>query len=868
MAQLRCNGRADAEFQSKSWESVQKMESRKVESHMEIQQEVTSAPRFVSALKGTNVVLEGQKAHFECRVEPQNDPKMQVQWYFNGQVLSASSRIQTFHDFGYVAIDINDARKEDSGTYTLVATNVLGTEQAEVKLNVNAHAQVDYSTMHSKTVQETAKFEAKQEIRQEFEEVAAHGPPVFKTTLVSPEPVTDGKNIHLEARLEPIGDPSMKVEWFFNGRPLTIGSRFKTYNDFGFIALDILGVTTLDQGQYTCRASNKLGEASTQANVQVLAKSNVITETEHESAMQQISYLESEKVKLVSEEEAVKAAPTFTKPLKNIEAPEGQNIHLEARLTPTGDSTMRVEWTVNGKPLKTGHRFRPAYDFDYVALDVLSVYPEDSGVYTCHARNAYGEAVSSATIKIIGQSQVVSESRTEMSQFQYLETKSSSKAEFQEETTSQAPVFTSSPKSIEVKEGQRAHFEARLIPVSDPTLKIEWFLNGQPIKQGSRYREGHDFGFVSLDVSHVLPEDAGQYTCRATNRLGQAVCNAQLNVQAKETIVKETIHESALQQINYLESQRSTQTQEEGLTTQQPQFTIQMRDLQVVEGAPAHFEAKLVPISDPGLRVEWLLDGRPIEASNRMSTLHDFGFVAMDLKYTRPSDSGRYSIRAVNSLGEATISANLKVISAKSGADLETLHEDALSKIAYLEREKAAAGQIDDDGVRAAPSFSVELRGKQNLLEGQAAHFECRVEPYPDPTLRVEWLFNGRPLPFGNRWRTSYDFGFAALDIIGCYASDSGTYTIRATNALGTAESSVNVKIASGQGLLLESEHSEALAKIKYLESKHQRTAEEELAAPEAPHFGHPLKDKTIDEGLPVHFESTLTPVNDATMKA
>ena len=402
-AQLRCNGRADAEFQSKSWESVQKMESRKVESHMEIHQEVTSAPRFVSALKGTNVVLEGQKAHFECRVEPQNDPKMSVQWFFNGQVLSASSRIQTFHDFGYVAIDINDAKKEDSGTYTLVASNVLGTQKAEVQLNVNAHAQVDYSSMHSRTVEETKRFEMKQEVKQEFEEVAPTGPPTFKLTLVSPDPVSDGKNIHLEARLEPIGDPTMKVEWFFNGRPLTIGSRFKTYNDFGFIALDILGVTSLDAGQYVCRASNKMGEASTQAEVRVLAKSNVVTETEHESAMQQISYLESEKVKMVAEEEVAKVAPSFTKPLKNVETGEGQNIHLEARLSPTGDSSMRVEWTVNGKPLKTGHRFRPAYDFDYVALDLLSVYPEDSGVYTCHARNAYGEAVSSATIKITGE---------------------------------------------------------------------------------------------------------------------------------------------------------------------------------------------------------------------------------------------------------------------------------------------------------------------------------------------------------------------------------------------------------------------------------------------------------------------------------
>ena len=83
--------------------------------------------------------------------------------------------------------------------------------------------------------------------------------------------------------------------------------------------------------------------------------------------------------------------------------------------------------------------------------------------------------------------------------------------EVQEETTAQAPVFTSSPKSVDVREGQKAHFEARIIPVSDPTLRIEWFFNGQPIKQGSRFREGHDFGFVSLDISHVLPEDAGQW---------------------------------------------------------------------------------------------------------------------------------------------------------------------------------------------------------------------------------------------------------------------------------------------------------------------------------------------------------------------
>ena len=298
-AQLKTVSKAEADFQSKTWESIQKMETRKVETKMEIHQEVTCAPTFVSALKGTNVILEGQKAHFECRIEPQNDPKLQIQWFHNGQSLTASSRIQTFHDFGYVAIDINNVKKEDAGTYTLVATNVLGTQKAEVQLKVEAHAQVDYTSLHTKTIEETKRFETKQEVRhQEFIEIQSHGPPVFKTTLVDPEPVSEGKNIHLEARLEPIGDPSLKVEWFFNGRPLTIGSRFKTYNDFGFIALDILGVTGLDQGQYVCRARNKVGEAATSANVQVLVKSSIITETENESALQQISYLETEKVRM------------------------------------------------------------------------------------------------------------------------------------------------------------------------------------------------------------------------------------------------------------------------------------------------------------------------------------------------------------------------------------------------------------------------------------------------------------------------------------------------------------------------------------------------------------------------------------------
>lgn len=51
----------------------------------------------------------------------------------------------------------------------------------------------------------------------------------------------------------------------------------------------------------------------------------------------------------------------------------------------------------------------------------------------------------------------------------------------QEESVSQAPVFTMPIKDLRVAENQAAHFEARVIPVGDAKLKVEWLRNGVPI---------------------------------------------------------------------------------------------------------------------------------------------------------------------------------------------------------------------------------------------------------------------------------------------------------------------------------------------------------------------------------------------------
>lgn len=48
-------------------------------------------------------------------------------------------------------------------------------------------------------------------------------------------------------------------------------------------------------------------------------------------------------------------------------------------------------------------------------------------------------------------------------------------------------------------------------------------------------------------------------------------------------------------------------------------------------------------------------------SANRLTTMHDFGYVALNMKYVNPEDSGTYTCRAINELGEAVTSSTLFV---------------------------------------------------------------------------------------------------------------------------------------------------------------------------------------------------------------
>ena len=73
-------------------------------------------------------------------------------------------------------------------------------------------AQNDPEVIYLKHVERTAQQQQRQE-----EEVSRYGPPSFLTPL-NDLTIMEGEKAHLDAKVAPVGDPSIKVEWYCNGQ--------------------------------------------------------------------------------------------------------------------------------------------------------------------------------------------------------------------------------------------------------------------------------------------------------------------------------------------------------------------------------------------------------------------------------------------------------------------------------------------------------------------------------------------------------------------------------------------------------------------------------------------------------------------------
>lgn len=179
-------------------------------------------------------------------------------------------------------------------------------------------------------------------------------------------------------------------------------------------------------------------------------------------------------------------------------------------------------------------------DFGFVVMDIAYTQNHDTGEYVCRAYNKYGEDFTKATINCYGRSGVFSDSLQpdSLAKIRELESLQGAQQQTAQAASAEPPKFLTQIQDVaKLVEGQSAHFEARLIPVDDPDLKVEWFYNGKKLPHGHRYRTFHDFGIVILDILYCYEENSGEYECVATNKLGRDSTKATLKCTSKENLI-------------------------------------------------------------------------------------------------------------------------------------------------------------------------------------------------------------------------------------------------------------------------------------------------------------------------------------------
>lgn len=361
---------------------------------------------------------------------------------------------------------------------------------------------------------------------QTVEEIKGRAP-VFTVPLSNVDSLREGENVHFEARVVPTDDPKLKIEWYWNGKPLKTGSRFRTFCDFGFVILEISPVYPEDSGEYACRAINEYGEAVTTASMKVQGKRSIILESQlpkgMEGTIDRIAELEGLGVQYgqpTPEEETGKPPEFITSPA-DLTINENGLAHFECRLTPINDPSLQVEWYHNGKALWSGSRIKTINDFGFVILEIAGCYQRDSGLFVCKATNKHGEATVSCKLQVKGRQGIIMEPqlpsnfRSGTESLQKLEESLHKREEiFVDEEKAHPPKFTVEiADNVDVQEGGPVHFDCRVEPVGDPSMRIDWFHNGRPMATGSRVHQLNDFGFIALDIDYIYLRDSGECKC-------------------------------------------------------------------------------------------------------------------------------------------------------------------------------------------------------------------------------------------------------------------------------------------------------------------------------------------------------------------
>jgi hypothetical protein len=418
-------------------------------------QQTAAAPQAARIVRGLNPERVKEDDTIVLKALYSGYPTPKVSWYKNNAPLIMSQRHLTHVEDSkkLCALKIRNAKKDDSGVYSVVVENPYGSDDSSTQVVV-VTPQEQRSIIPSTSVPTpiaqipstptTAIKKPSQSNEQQHKPLKYQAPHVVEH--VNPEQtVTEGKPVVLSCIIE--GTPIPQITYLKNEQPLAASSRIQTSYDAnsGLCMIKFDDANVYDAGAFKIRAENPYGKAETAGIVYVNPTSVIdarpvvdpnafkylptesVPKRPAESAVPQSPRLpthhgqpQPQQPSQRSDEEPM-LAPNFVIGLPaNYKIHEGEPIKLACQVE--GNPKPSVTWLKDGQNLPASLRFNT----DYVVptgvchLNVSGTLLTDCGNYTAVATNAVGKAYTTCQIFVKESGGVDSNPITNPDAFKYL----------------------------------------------------------------------------------------------------------------------------------------------------------------------------------------------------------------------------------------------------------------------------------------------------------------------------------------------------------------------------------------------------------------------------------------------------------------
>uniref|UniRef100_A0A1B6FN80 Obscurin n=1 Tax=Cuerna arida TaxID=1464854 RepID=A0A1B6FN80_9HEMI len=674
-------------------------------------------PKFKTPLK-PQVVPKGDDVTFTAVLTA--DPVPDVKWTKDGHdidarftISSSNKDVQDGLQECTFTLNIPAGKHEDTGEYKIVATNKWGSAESSARLDM-----------------------------------------VFTPEIICFKDATGIPYEEVELVANILANPRPNITWL-------AGTKVVANNDHSIIENDTVAevykltlknLGTDDEGVYTVKASNNVGESSAQAKLTVHTEKPALLKQLDSQTIKdyhpvefkiratgvprpQISWYKDDQklessssltIEHTTEGQAcstlsiphfspadvgqytVKAAnlageaessamlkmaqipPSFAKTLdRSVDLAEGDTLDLKAKVD--GSPMPSVKWLKDGEPLVPSERVKITVAPDgSVRLTIDNMQPADCGAYKLLAVNDNGESSSICAVAV--------------------------------QPEARHPKFTKDLSDTKALEGEPLKLEAQVVAFPQPEVK--WTKDGHPLRASPHViLSSTPSGLVTLAIDKVKPEDAGSYELTVSNRLGDINTKAKVEVGQKE---------------------------------KKPTFLAQLQPVSVVEGFPAKMEVKVS--GHPPPKISWFLDGKPIVPDGKHIKIVDGpdGQQSLVIDKASPQDAGTYSVTVNNPQGEITSQAPL-----------------------------AVTARAKKDAPEEPPNFP---KGLRDAVADEDSPLTFSAPFLGNPVPDVTWTKDGVPLEPSSRISMTCDGTKVGLEINPCKPEDAGTYSCKLTNPLGEAK--------------------------------------------------------------------------------